>query len=65
MAFNEMRYHKNTFPRKAFQRNAFHEMLSTTFRRSTIGKNQVILGYSGAYCMATATLYLRGIADEQ
>ena len=26
MAFNVMRFHKNTFPRKAFQWNDFHEI---------------------------------------
>ena len=25
-AFNEIRFHENCFPRKAFQQNAFHEM---------------------------------------
>ena len=46
MAFKEIFFHGNTFPPKDFQINAFHKMISTKCRKSTMWKNKGSLGYS-------------------
>ena len=53
-AFNEMRFHENDFPRKAFQQNAFHEMQEKYDGVKERNPRLLIISV-GRYCMAATT----------